>query len=79
MQNKMAVIIVRWNDNNVNTEVIVCQNIEEAIEEMKNAYITEIRNFDSVIWEDTYINGDLTYAQVSFGTLRTEIMIGSMK
>ncbi len=79
MQNKMAVIIVRWNDNNVNTEVIVCQNIEEAIEEMKNAYITEIRNFDSVTWEDTYINGDLTYAQVSFGTLRTEIMIGSMK
>lgn len=79
MKNKMAVVIARWDNGNVNTEVVICQDIDEAIEEVKNVYMTEIRSFEMVTWEDTYINEDWTYAQVSFGALRTEILMGDLR
>lgn len=79
MRNEMAVVIARWDNGKVNTEVVICQDTDEATEEIKKTYITEIRNFNTVMWEDTYITDDLMYAQVSSGTLRTEIVIGKIK
>lgn len=79
MRNEMAVVIARWDNGKVNTEVVICQDTDEATEEIKKTYITEIRNFNTVMWEDTYIADDLMYAQVSSGTLRTEIVIGRIK
>ena len=79
MRTEMAVVIARWDNGKVHTEVVICQDTDEATEEIKKTYITEIRNFNTVMWEDTYITDDLMYAQVSSGTLRTEIVIGKIK
>ena len=35
MRNEMAVVIARWDNGKVNTEVVICQDTDEATEEIK--------------------------------------------
>ena len=70
---KAAIVITRIDIEQ--TEVILCENKEKAVEQMENLYLSEVKSYNYIDCYNTFFDRDMMYAQVCRGFETTEIRV----
>lgn len=73
---KVAVILTKnWCED---VKLVLCQNKEEAADVLKKMYLQEIHEVDVFDYNNTFLDEEGMYAQVTYGLEATEIRVANV-